>query len=467
MQVPAKVRVREVRLYRRFAAYRFPFHVAGVSITGGNEVFARVRVEDGQGRSAWGAAAESPAPTWFDKTRPADIVWPDIVRVLAASASLYPSLGGEAPARLWQAADAALRACFATVPGSIVSLGSALVDRAVLDASCRIDGLSLFEAIRADRMGLAHAAPADLAGFDLGRWLASRPASPAGGIAARHTIGGADALVRADIERPLDDGLPESLDEVVAAYGCRYFKIKIGSDATAAVDRLARIASVLDARVPDWRATLDGNEQWSDPDAALALLRRLRAARPDIAARVLYLEQPIVRGIDGPLGELGRAIPCILDEGDGAPEAFVQAHAAGWRGVSAKTCKGIYRALLNAARCEAWADGSMLTGEDLNHLPGLSLQQDLAMAKVLELPHTERNGHHYAAGFDHAPAAEAQAFCAAHPDLYVNDGRRVRVAITGGRIATGSLDGPGFASSAQPDWEGGTSPPLTPLEAAS
>ena len=453
MNLPIEIRVREVRLYRRFANYRFPFHVAGVSITGGEEVFARVRVEDRKGRSAWGAAAESPAPTWFDKTRAADVVRTDIVRALRAAALLYTAMSADTPAGFWTNADPVLRLRFSAMPATIVSLATALIDRAVLDACCRIEEISVFAAVRADRMGLAQVAPADLAGFDLGGWLASRPASPASGVFARHTIGGADALSPAYMVDPLNDGLPESLDEVVDAYGCRYFKIKIGTDTDATIERLSLIALVLDARVPDWAATLDGNEQWRAPGPVLEMLRRLREARPDIASRLVYLEQPIMRGIDVPLGELGEAIPCVLDEGDGTPDAFARAHRLGWRGVSAKTCKGVYRALLNAARCAAWADGSFMSGEDLNHLPGLSMQQDLAMASILGLPHTERNGHHYAAGFDHAQRSEAQAFLAVHPDIYVDDGRRIRLRIEGGRVATGSLDGAGFASGAMPDWD--------------
>ena len=453
MNPPIEIRVRDVRLYRRFASYRFPFHVAGVSITGGEEVFVRVRVEDRKGRSAWGAAAESPAPTWFDKTRAADVVRTDIVRALRAAALLYTAMSADTPAGFWMNADPVLRLRFAAMPASIVSLATALIDRAVIDACCRIEGLSVFAAVRADRMGLALAAPADLAGFDLAGWLGSRPASPAAGVFARHTIGGTDALSPAEVVDPLNDGLPESLDQVVDAYGCRYFKIKIGTDTEATIERLSRIAAVLDERAPDWAATLDGNEQWRDPGPVLEMLRRLQQARPDIAARLMYLEQPLMRGIDVPLGELGKAIPCVLDEGDGTPDAFVRAHRLGWRGVSAKTCKGVYRALLNAARCAAWADGSFMSGEDLNHLPGLSMQQDLAMASILGLVHTERNGHHYAAGFDHAPHGEAQAFLEAHPDLYTDDGRRVRLRIEGGRVATGSFDGAGFASGATPDWD--------------
>jgi len=50
------------------------------------------------------------------------------------------------------------------------------------------------------------------------------------------------------------------------------------------------------------------------------------------------------------------------------------------------------------------------------------------------------------------PDAEQSAFVAAHPDLYERSHGAVRVRITGGKLAIGSLDCPGFASRAMPEW---------------
>jgi hypothetical protein len=50
------------------------------------------------------------------------------------------------------------------------------------------------------------------------------------------------------------------------------------------------------------------------------------------------------------------------------------------------------------------------------------------------------------------PAAEQAAFLAAHPDLYERSHGAVRLRITRGTIAIGSLDSTGFASRAMPDW---------------
>jgi hypothetical protein len=80
------------------------------------------------------------------------------------------------------------------------------------------------------------------------------------------------------------------------------------------------------------------------------------------------------------------------------------------------------------------------------------VQQDLALASILGLGHVERNGHHYVNGMAGLPEAEQSAFLAAHPDLYERSQGAVRVRIARGELAIGSLDCPGFASGALPDW---------------
>ena len=93
-----------------------------------------------------------------------------------------------------------------------------------------------------------------------------------------------------------------------------------------------------------------------------------------------------------------------------------------------------------------------MTGEDLTCQAGLSVQQDLALVAALGLEHVERNGHHYAHGMAGAPAAEQEAFARAHPDLYdLRDGTAF-LRIRDGAIEIGSLDAPGFASTAEPEW---------------
>jgi hypothetical protein len=120
-----------------------------------------------------------------------------------------------------------------------------------------------------------------------------------------------------------------------------------------------------------------------------------------------------------------------------------------------KSCKGIYKSVINATRAAKRSVGGAMVfviGEDLTCQAGLAVQQDLALGALLGITHAERNGHHYVDGFADAPSAEAQAFLAAHPDLYRNDAGTVRLRVHDGDLLTDSLTLPGFASVVHPDW---------------
>jgi hypothetical protein len=177
----------------------------------------------------------------------------------------------------------------------------------------------------------------------------------------------------------------------------------------------------------------------------------------------LYIEQPMPRDItrQSPLGGL-RSRDFIIDEADDSYDAFPAARALGYRGISSKSCKGIYKSVINATRAAKWSangDKAFIAAEDLTCQAGLCVQQDLALGALIGVTHAERNGHHYVDGFGDTPAAEAEAFLAGHPDLYVRDGEKVRLAIHDGDLLTGSLISPGFATSVHPDWSA-----LSPLE---
>ncbi len=145
----------------------------------------------------------------------------------------------------------------------------------------------------------------------------------------------------------------------------------------------------------------------------------------------------------------------IIDEADDSYNAFLAARSLGYRGISSKSCKGIYKSVINATRAAKWSTGSekfFVTGEDLTCQAGLSVQQDLALGTLIGITHAERNGHHYVDGFGDTPSDEADAFLAAHPDLYARAGRQVRLAIHDGDLLTGSLTTPGFAAGVHPLW---------------
>jgi hypothetical protein len=222
------------------------------------------------------------------------------------------------------------------------------------------------------------------------------------------------------------------------------------------VERLGTIAGVLDRIDEPYHASLDGNEQYDDVGEVLALWRAIKAEPrlKRLAASVVFIEQPIKRqnALSG-VTVLSAEKPVIIDESDDSLDAFPRAKALGYRGVSSKTCKGLYKSLINAARCVAWGNGYFMTGEDLTIQAGIALQQDLALVSVLGLTHVERNGHHYVNGMAGLPEEEQAAFLESHADLYEKSHGAVRLRIRDGKLQIGSLDCPGYASRALPDWQ--------------
>jgi L-alanine-DL-glutamate epimerase-like enolase superfamily enzyme len=329
----------------------------------------------------------------------------------------------------------------------VENYGPALLDRALLDALCRALGASFYRAVQANLVGAG-----STEGIDLGAFFATL--KPRAVIAARHTVGLVDPITAADQSSRVGDGLPETLEEVVARYGHRHFKLKVGGDLRSDVARLAAIAAVLDRIDAPYRVSLDGNEQYEDMQGVAALWAAMQA-EPRLArlvASVLFIEQPVKRSRALERRVEGIDKPVIIDESDDALDAFPRAKALGYRGVSSKTCKGLYKSLLNGARCAQWGDGYFMSGEDLTIQAGLALQQDTALVSLLGITHLERNGHHYVNGMAALPKAEQDAFLAAHPDLYERSHGAVRLRIAEGMLAVGSLDCPGYASRAMPDW---------------
>lgn len=458
--------VQAIEAFERPFKLRLPFRFGVTTITHGRQAVLRARIRLADGREGWGHAAESLVTKWFDKnTALSDDQNIDQLRK-AVQIAIPGYVGQGANTAFGFFADRYadhIAACGkAGLNPLIAGFGPALIDRAALDALCRLYGISFYAAMRANLPGMAaHPILRDLGGFDFAAFLASL--QPAATIHARHTVGLVDPITAAD-QAPgarLNDGLPETLEEVIQVYGHRYFKLKVGGDMPADIERLGRIAAVLD-RIPEpYFATLDGNEQYETAEAALALWRAVEAA-PNLkrlAQAVLFIEQPIKRqvALAAPVAALAARRPVIIDESDGEIGTFPQAKALGYAGVSSKTCKGFYKSFANLARCRQWnaAEGAaryFMSAEDLTVQAGLSLQQDLALVNLLGLTHVERNGHHFIDGFGDRPAAEAGAFRAAHPDLYAERHGRVRLAIRGGELAIGSLDCPGFASAALPDY---------------
>jgi len=459
-----KIEIREIEFFERPVVLRMPFRFGVVTLREAPQAFIRARIECEDGRESWGAAAEVMVPKWFDKDPALSNAQNidqlrrslEIARLLYLANGPATAFGLKAVNHGPQVEECAKAGLNPLVAG----YGPALIDRAVLDALCRTREISFFAAMRANLPGIAPGGLApDLADFDIEAFLAGL--TPRQRIHARHTVGLVDPLTSADqtTDSRVGDGLPETLEEVVAEYGHRFFKIKVAGDVAADLARLGAIARVLDAARPDYVVSLDGNEQYDDVEGIVELWRAIDDA-PELsrfAAAVAFIEQPITRraALARDIAPLAAYRPVIIDESDNGFDAFPTARGLGYAGVSSKQCKGVYNSIINAARCANWnaAGGHyFISGEDLTCQAGLGVQQDLALVSLLGLDHVERNGHHYARGMSAAPAAEQEAFAASHPDLYERRDGVTCLRIRDGEINLSSLDAPGFASRVAPDW---------------
>lgn len=481
MNAPAFT-LRAIELFERPVVLRLPFRFGVVTLTHCPQAFVRVRIGLPDGREITGSAAEMMAPKWFDKNLALSNgdnfnQLRDVLH-LAREAYLSDAAPASAFGHFARHHDAhQLVSAARGYNALLANYGPALIDRAILDALCRAHGASFYTAMQRNLAGIGggstlrdNGSRADTAGhaafngIDFNRFLATL--TPAATIEARHTVGMVDAITAAGLAEPVNDGLPETLEQVVAHYGHRYFKLKVGGQQDADIARLSAIAAVLDRAPQPYFASLDGNEQYENAEQVAELLARMRAlpALQRLTASLLFVEQPIARktalGADFRASPLG--LPVIIDESDATLDTFVEARERGYTGISSKTCKGVYKSILNAARCAAWnaeqqaARGTLryfMSAEDLTTQAGLSLQQDLALVNLLGITHVERNGHHYVNGMAALPETEQRAFLAAHPDLYEHSHGAVRLRIKQGRIALTSLDCAGYASAAQPGFD--------------
>ncbi|TWA99695.1 hypothetical protein [Bradyrhizobium stylosanthis] len=455
-----RLKLRDIAFFERPVQFARPFRFGAITINATPQLFVRVEIEvEGRG-TAVGASAELLVPKWFDKRpelSPAQTV-DGLRRSLQIARGLYLARTGFQTAFDLHASciGAQIATCAKkNIPALAAAYGSAEIDKAILDALLRGVESNFFDGMAGNIAGIDARLSPDLNDADIARFLVLANRHRSERVAIRHTVGLDDKVEG-------DGGVADPKENA----GARYFKLKLGGDPEADAIRLIRIGRELATLPFDYKVTLDGNEQYADLTALATLVSRLERdnALGPIFRKLIYIEQPMPRDVtrQSPLGDTLRRRGFIIDEADDSYDAWPTAHKLGYSGISSKSCKGVYKSIVNftrIAKLDEEGAECFVTGEDLTCQPGLALQQDLALGALLCLEHAERNGHHYVDGFGETPAAEAQAFAAAHPDLYADAGQGIRLSIHDGDLLTGSLNTVGFATSVHPDWSA-----LRPLE---
>ena len=349
-------------------------------------------------------------------------------------------------------------------PSLLATFGVSLIERALMDALARAAGLSFAHAVRDNIFGIEPTAIHNQLAFQPRDWL---PKTPTTSIDVRHTVGLGDPLTAADInaEDRLQDGFPQALEQYLECLGIRFLKIKVSNQLDLDLARLRTIAALIEKVCgADYHVTLDGNEQYQHPDEFDQLVDAIQedAQLQLLWRNTLVIEQPLERGIalspthtEG-IRQLGQKKPVIIDESDGELNAYSQAMALGYRGVSCKNCKGPMKTLLNAGLTWLANDFGkqskfVMTAEDLCSVGIVPMQADLCLAAAIGLTHIERNGYHFHPGLAYLPESQQVAALEEHADCYALIHGKVRPHVVAGKLAIESLQCPGFGFSVIPD----------------
>ncbi len=429
------IRINEIDLRVQNMRTRMPFKFGISTMTAVPHLVLGLELE-ANGQTARGYSADHLPPKWFTKNPETSLEEEvgDMIAVARHASAAALAIGpGHDLFTLWQELYRAQKSWGTEkdFPSLLWGLGTSLVERAMIEAFCRLQGTNFGLAVRSNAFGLR---------FDVfnTRLKGLKPADvlppkPATETSVRHTVGLGDPLTRADIppEELCNDGLPQSLDEVIDTYGISYFKIKLFGDEERDFSRLKQTAEIIDGRLDHYAFTLDGNENYGHMEAFRSFWEALRADR-DLAGfmgRLICIEQPLHRNIA--LEEEVRhhfetwpdRPPFIIDESDGDIGDVQKAVEIGYAGTSYKNCKGVFKGISNMAYLKYLSQQHpdrryVLTSEDLSNIAPIALMQDLSVLATLGVDHTERNSHHYFKGLTVWPDEIQKKVTENHPDLF-------------------------------------------------
>lgn len=462
---------------------RMPFKYGIATMTDVPYAFLKLTVEI-DGSRCEGYAADNLPPKWFTKIpeAPLGAEMTEMLRVIEHARETAIGMEADSPFDLWldlYEAQAQWGESENLAP-LLSGFGTSMVERALIEATCRALGKPFATAMTNNDLGLSmDAIQVQMGATKPHEWL---PAQPLGAIIARHTVGLADPLSPADIpdDERVSDTLPQALTDCITTYGLRHFKIKVNGQPDTDLERLKILAEIITNHAPsDFAFTLDGNEQFKSITDFQSFWHRIQGTDKlrNFFGRLLFIEQPLHRDIalDESLYEQFQQWPdrppVIIDESDATLESLNTALRLGYAGTSHKNCKGIFKGITNRCLIEKRArEGAavLMSGEDLCNIGPVALLQDLAVCAALGIESVERNGHHYHPGLSQLPQSMQDATLQHHLGLYhvASDGWPT-LNINDGRISMGTINsspfGTGFAidtSDLTPavDWE----PPIRP-----
>ncbi|MBN2551139.1 MAG: mandelate racemase/muconate lactonizing enzyme family protein [Spirochaetales bacterium] len=249
-------------------------------------------------------------------------------------------------------------------------------------------------------------------------------------IPAWHLVGGKDLLGEEELtgEEP-DDGYPVVLPEWIRRDGLTCLKVKLrGDDIEWDYTRLVAVGEIAVNMGVVW-LTADFNCTVDDPGYVTEILDKLRDEHPRFYQMILYVEQPFPYDLERhqiDVHAVSARKPLFMDESAHDWQLVRLGRSLGWTGVALKTCKTQTGAILSL--CWAKAHGMTLMVQDLTNPMLAMIPHALLAAYAGTIMGVETNGSQF---YPEASAPEA----AVHPGLF----RR-----RDGSIDLSTVSGPGF-----------------------
>lgn len=414
---------------------RLPFKFGISTMTAVPHLILKLTVEL-EGQIVTGYSSDHLPPKWFTKQAdvPLEKEVADMIEVITRACETSRELDPSSSVfSFWLKLYQAQREWAASTshPPLLWGFGVSLVERAVIEAMCKHEETTFFQAVKSNLFGIRFGSIyPELDGLSPADIL---PKTPMGTIKIRHTVGLGDPITNGDISPAeiLNDGLPQSLESILHTYRIKYLKIKISGDIEADFNRLKQIATVTRSQGVECSFTLDGNENYHDVEAFREMWSRLCSERKlhEFLTGLIFVEQPYHReialseSVETHFTRWSDRPDIIIDESDGSIGDLEHALKIGYAGVSYKNCKGVFKGFTNAAYLHAKRSANperqfILSSEDLSTVGPISLLQDLAALSTLQVSHSERNGHHYFKGLSMWSEQVQNEMLSCHPDLF-------------------------------------------------
>lgn len=428
--------------------YRAPIKFGGRVVTAATLLHVTAEVETRDGRRGQGIGSMPMGNVWAWPTQdtPVDdtlgaMVW--LGERLVREANAYRDWGHpldithDLAASHPTAADAATRALgiLEKMPPLAQRVAASPLEAAVHDGYGKALGLNSYNALGPEfaNRDLAAYLTAEFAGEYLDRYTLREPKPR---MPLYHLVGALDPLFDADVTARLNDGLPETLPEWIAADGLTHLKIKLnGDDLGWDVERVVNVERAASqaqrARgCKSWHYSLDFNERCANVAYVLEFLARVQERSPQALDRVQYIEQPTHRDLkanpENRMHAASKIKPVVIDESLLDLDSLMLCREMGYSGVALKACKGHTDALLMGAAAQKY--GMFLCVQDLT-CPGASLLHSASLAaRVPTVAAIESNARQY------CPAGN-RGWDERFPSMF---------RVSDGTLGTAVLNGPGL-----------------------